>query len=818
MHANIDPETVITKLPFKVMDELSGLLDIPDGSGRPYWKALIAVLPGDMYTDIQINRFSMEGLSLRGGGSSYSLLRDLGQRYCKTVKQLAAYLDRLHYEAALLLIKATEPLSIADNPNSCSVMTGELVKFSCKGKGFPYPRYQWYRAHTKGTEGGEIVYDEVSGAVDSVLEIESADDSHAGGYCCKVYHIPNGQQCSKFTEWAYLTVIRGHTAPPSTSPSGQILAPPVIRQQPEGNLRVDQGRELVLTCRATGCPKPDYQWYKYEDNPKTGAIDKEHIKGCTSEVLQFAQATSLDAGQYICHVYNSVAEAWSTTSNVTITTLAESLKRTQRCNIEILRDPIDVQCLPSVDQKLECLASCSTAKLFFQWYKDGQPIEGETTNQLCFQDLKTSDAGKYFCRVTAENIKSEDSKVAELKFLTPEEKFTATDKVALLIGNEAYRSGTSLSAPGNDMEKMAYNLYRMNFKVVSLLNLTVAEMRKALKIFCSLLSEGVYGLFYFSGHGFEQGGQTYMVPADAPTGYLPEECICAEEVLASMQEKNTALNVLLLDICRKFNDFTQGEFKRFESEAKGNTVYGYAATINSEAFEVSHQGYAIFTKYLVKRIHEECSIYDILKKVINDVNKDPYGSKKQFPSLMGNLKEDRSLADCITYTGRTTEFNTRNDAWQRGHELPSDIPIAQLPYGIVAQIEFEIRFSNVMLIITKILNRGASTWCEATPAKVPPEVDIKLLKGHLEVPDLNGRQGEAPFYKAIIENIQRIRGDFIFDLIVNYEYGGQRYTQALPIRIDRPLISQVWLMDELETERSPTEDEYPDSSTSNSLV
>eukprot|EP00057_Strongylocentrotus_purpuratus_P022185 XP_011676659.1 PREDICTED: uncharacterized protein LOC100893506 [Strongylocentrotus purpuratus] len=151
-------------------------------------------------------------------------------------------------------------------------------------------------------------------------------------------------------------------------------------------------------------------------------------------------------------------------------------------------------------------------------------------------------------------------------------------------------------------------------------------------------------------------------------------------------------------------------------------------------------------------------------------------------------------------------------------ELPSDIPIAQLPYGIVAQIEFEIRFSNVMLIITKILNRGASTWCEATPAKVPPEVDIKLLKGHLEVPDLNGRQGEAPFYKAIIENIQRIRGDFIFDLIVNYEYGGQRYTQALPIRIDRPLISQVWLMDEPETERSPTEDEYPDSSTSNSLV
>ena len=50
MHPNFDPEMVITKLPFKIMDQLSGLLDIPDGSGRPYWKALIAVLPDDMYT------------------------------------------------------------------------------------------------------------------------------------------------------------------------------------------------------------------------------------------------------------------------------------------------------------------------------------------------------------------------------------------------------------------------------------------------------------------------------------------------------------------------------------------------------------------------------------------------------------------------------------------------------------------------------------------------------------------------------------------------------------------------------------------------
>ena len=59
------------------------------------------------------------------------------------------------------------------------------------------------------------------------------------------------------------------------------------------------------------------------------------------------------------------------------------------------------------------------------------------------------------------------------------------------------------------------------------------------------------GLFYFSGHGFEHDGQTYMVPHDAPTGYLPQDCMCAQEVLEKMQSRQTALNVILLDICRK---------------------------------------------------------------------------------------------------------------------------------------------------------------------------------------------------------------------------------------------------------------------------
>ena len=69
-------------------------------------------------------------------------------------------------------------------------------------------------------------------------------------------------------------------------------------------------------------------------------------------------------------------------------------------------------------------------------------------------------------------------------------------------------------------------------------------------MFCFPISRCL-GLFYFSGHGFETDGQSYLVPVDAGVGYSTKECICDQEVLDLMQYRNTALNTLLLDICRK---------------------------------------------------------------------------------------------------------------------------------------------------------------------------------------------------------------------------------------------------------------------------
>ena len=91
----------------------------------------------------------------------------------------------------------------------------------------------------------------------------------------------------------------------------------------------------------------------------------------------------------------------------------------------------------------------------------------------------------------------------------------------------------------------------MGFKVISLMNLTREEMYAALHIFYSLLGEGVYGLVYFAGHGFEEGGQNYLVPVDTVGEWLPQDAVCAQKMLDEMNRYQTELIVFLLDICRK---------------------------------------------------------------------------------------------------------------------------------------------------------------------------------------------------------------------------------------------------------------------------
>ena len=86
--------------------------------------------------------------------------------------------------------------------------------------------------------------------------------------------------------------------------------------------------------------------------------------------------------------------------------------------------------------------------------------------------------------------------------------------MALLIGNSNYE-GKPLRCSKNDVKALTQRLQQLNFKTISLVNLTFSQLINAVEYFCSLLNNGMYAIFYYSGHGVEVNKTTYFVPIDA---------------------------------------------------------------------------------------------------------------------------------------------------------------------------------------------------------------------------------------------------------------------------------------------------------------
>ncbi|KFQ67021.1 Mucosa-associated lymphoid tissue lymphoma translocation protein 1, partial [Phaethon lepturus] len=222
-------------------------------------------------------------------------------------------------------------------------------------------------------------------------------------------------------------------------------------------------------------------------------------------------------------------------------------------------------------------------------------------------------------------------------------------KIALLVGNNHYQHHPNLMAPVTDVFELSLLLEQLGFQVVSLLDLNKAEMVTAVSRFLQLLGKGVYAIFYYAGHGYEHSGRNYMVPVDAPQPYAPENCISVQRILQKMQQQQTALNLILLDTCRKWYNPECALSQVQPLEPWGNTVYGYATSEDAEAYELQDGEFSsgIFMKYLKKHILQEKKVTHMLEDVLEDIGRDPLVTGKQVMEIKHTLKEARSLTDPI---------------------------------------------------------------------------------------------------------------------------------------------------------------------------
>jgi hypothetical protein len=142
-----------------------------------------------------------------------------------------------------------------------------------------------------------------------------------------------------------------------------------------------------------------------------------------------------------------------------------------------------------------------------------------------------------------------------LAALTPQAP-ASTDKVrkiALIIGNGAYKNVQELGNPPRDAKLIAAALKDVGFQTVTLSNdLTRDKFFEALRGFASDAEKADWAVVYYAGHGFEIGGVNYLVPVDARLAADKDaetEAVALEQVIAAVGGARK-LRLVMLDACR----------------------------------------------------------------------------------------------------------------------------------------------------------------------------------------------------------------------------------------------------------------------------
>lgn len=142
---------------------------------------------------------------------------------------------------------------------------------------------------------------------------------------------------------------------------------------------------------------------------------------------------------------------------------------------------------------------------------------------------------------------------------TADETAIRTQKrVALVIGNSAYRNAVELPNPRNDARAITAQLVGLGFEVIGREDLDKDGMERSIREFIGKVDGAEVSLFFYAGHGIQVSGKNYLIPTDArldDVTAIDFETIDADRVLGYMAEENRVA-IAFLDACRD-NPFTR---------------------------------------------------------------------------------------------------------------------------------------------------------------------------------------------------------------------------------------------------------------------
>ncbi|XP_040572571.1 protein Obscurin [Lepeophtheirus salmonis] len=281
---------------------------------------------------------------------------------------------------------------------SAKAVEGSPIKLEGKVSGHPQPEIKWLKNEVEFIPDGDRVqsFQNEDGTFGLIFECTNADDK---GTYTAVAVSPEGMARSN-----------GNVTIKSRMKEGVDKSKPSF-VRPMGDVAVDEGQKLRITCPVKGNPIPEFSWTK---DGKPIASERAH---CFSDGeligIEVINSKMEDAGAYECHLSNELG---------TITGV---------CNVKVNKiyqppffsTPLNnVKQIVGCDARFVCDVGCNP-KPDITWTFNGKPIDdgGKYTiktngnmRTLCVKKINDADIGTYKCIATNKEGTKDSSGTLEI--------------------------------------------------------------------------------------------------------------------------------------------------------------------------------------------------------------------------------------------------------------------------------------------------------------------------------------------------------------------------------------------------------------------
>jgi uncharacterized caspase-like protein len=192
-------------------------------------------------------------------------------------------------------------------------------------------------------------------------------------------------------------------------------------------------------------------------------------------------------------------------------------------------------------------------------------------------------------------------------------------RVALVIGNGAYRSAPLRNPPG-DAAAIATTLRGLGYDVTLRQNTRLPDLIESLRAFSVRAPKASVRMLFYAGHGVQVKGRNYLVPIDADPKSeddIPKQSADVGEFIDRLSAIPTGANIVVLDACRvnpfaggvivgpdgrrlKFRGATPGGLATLDAPV--GTLVAFSTAPNGVALDGTDGQHSVYARHLLANL------------------------------------------------------------------------------------------------------------------------------------------------------------------------------------------------------------------------